>query len=105
MCTHPIGVMSVHLLHYAHDNEHRNTRDVICNNFVAIVRDVGFYVARKQLHTLSSTMFHSSCQQIDIVLTKNGIHTLVDVVIVDLTQLDLLHQPYATQGFVTSKTT
>jgi hypothetical protein len=105
MCTHPIDAMGVHLLHYAHDNEYTSTRDVIRNTFVAIARDVGFHVAQKQLHTFSSTTFHSFCQQVDIVFTKNGIHTLVDVVIVDLTQSDLLHRPYATQGFVTSKTT
>jgi len=34
------------------------------------------------------------------VLTKDGIHTLIDVVIVDPTQADLLHQSYTTQRFV-----
>jgi hypothetical protein len=31
-------------------------------------------------------MFHSFCQQVNIVLTKDGIYTLVNVVIVDPTQ-------------------
>jgi hypothetical protein len=36
------------------------------------------------------------------VLTKEGIHTLVDVVIVDPTQIDLLPQSYTIQRFVAS---
>jgi hypothetical protein len=34
------------------------------------------------------------------VFTKDGIHTLVDIVIVDLTRADLLPRSCATQGFV-----
>jgi hypothetical protein len=34
------------------------------------------------------------------VLTKDGICTLVNIVIVDSTQKDLLHQFCTTQGFV-----
>jgi len=36
------------------------------------------------------------------VFSKNGIHTLAEVVIVDLTRADLLPQSCATQGFTTS---
>jgi hypothetical protein len=35
-------------------------------------------------------MFNSFCWRVDIVLTKDGIHTLIDVVIVNATQMDLL---------------
>jgi hypothetical protein len=35
------------------------------------------------------------------VLTKDGIHTLIDVVIADPTQANLLPKSWATQGFVT----
>jgi hypothetical protein len=35
------------------------------------------------------------------MLTKNDICTLVDIVITNPTQLDLLPQSYATQGFAT----
>jgi hypothetical protein len=44
-----------------------------------------FHVSRKQLHTLLSTTFHSFHQQVDIWFTKDGIHTLVIVVIADPT--------------------
>ncbi len=44
-------------------------------------RDVGFHVGREQLHALLPITFNFSYRQIDIVLTKDGIRTLVDVVI------------------------
>jgi hypothetical protein len=39
------------------------------------------------------------------VLTKDGICTLTDIVIIDPTQTNLLPQSCATQGFATSDTT
>jgi hypothetical protein len=50
-------------------------------------------------------MFNSSYQQIDIMLTKDGIHTLLDIVIVDPMQVDLFPQPYTIQRFVASDAT
>jgi hypothetical protein len=46
-------------------------------------------------------MFNSFCQRINIVRTKNGIRTLVDIVIADPMQLDLLPQSCTIQGFAT----
>jgi hypothetical protein len=82
--------MSIHLLCYTHGNECIGTHDAICNTFVAIARDVGFHVGQKQLHVLPSTTFSSSCQQVDIVFTKDGICTLADILIVDPTRADSL---------------
>jgi len=70
MYTHPINAIGVHLLCHAHGNEYMGTHDVVCDTFVAIAQDVGFHVGWKQLHTLPSTMFHSSHWRVDIVLTK-----------------------------------
>jgi hypothetical protein len=67
--------MCIHLLYYVHDNEHMGTHDVLCNTFTTIARDVGFHMGREQLHLLSSTTFNSSCRQVDMVLTKDGIRT------------------------------
>jgi hypothetical protein len=50
-------------------------------------------------------MFNSSCEWIDIVLTKEDIHTLIDIIIIDPTWMNLLPQSYATKGFVASNTT
>jgi hypothetical protein len=53
-------------------------------------------MGRQQPHVLPSNMFNSSCQQVDIVLIKNNILTLVDVVITDPTQANLLPQSCTT---------
>jgi hypothetical protein len=66
-------------------NEHIRTHDAIRDTFAAIAQDADFHVGQEQLHALLSTTFNSSCQQFDIVLTKNGICTLNNVVIVDPT--------------------
>jgi len=50
-------------------------------HFIAIAQNASFHVGREQLHAIPSTMFHSSCRQVENVFTKNGIHTLTDVVI------------------------
>jgi hypothetical protein len=50
-------------------------------------------------------MFNSSYQQIDILLTKDDIHTLVNIVIANPTWAYLLPRSWATQRFVTLNTT
>jgi hypothetical protein len=84
ICTHPIHPMGIHLLHCALGNKCTTIHDAIRNTFVTIVRDVDFHVGWKQLHVFLSTMFHSSYWQINIVLIKNGIYTLADIVIIEL---------------------
>ncbi len=81
---------------------HTKTHDEIRNTFVIIVWDASFHVGWKQLHVFPSNMFNSSCWWIDIMFTKGSIRTLVKVVIVDPTQVDLHPQSCTTQGFVAS---
>jgi hypothetical protein len=50
-------------------------------------------------------MFNFAHRRVDIVLTKDGIRTLVNVVIANPTWADLLPWSCATQGFVTSNAT
>ncbi len=90
MCTHPINPKNIHLLHCAHGNEFIRTHDIVRDTFVVIERDVGFDVKWKQLHAFPSNTSNSFRRRIDIVLTKDGIRTLIDVVIVDPTRTDLL---------------
>jgi hypothetical protein len=47
-----------------------------------------------------SITLNSSCQQINIVLTKDRIHILTNIVITDPTRADLLFWSCTTQGFV-----
>jgi hypothetical protein len=93
--------MDIHLLFCTHGNKCTRTHDAIHDTFVAITQDVGFHVGQKQVYLFLSTMFNSFPQRINIVLTKNGIHTLVDITIVDPTQANLLPRSYAIIGFST----
>ncbi len=80
--------MGIHFLCYAQGNERIGTHDAIHDTFATIVRDVGFHMGQEQLHALLSTTFNSFRQQVDIMLTKDGIRTLPDVFIVDPMQVD-----------------
>jgi hypothetical protein len=73
--------MGIHLLCRAHSNKCIGTHDAIRNTFDAIVRNAGFHMKQKQLHVFSSTTFNSFHQGVDIVLTKDGIHTLASVIV------------------------
>jgi hypothetical protein len=77
--------MSIHLLHCVHGNECTKTHDVVRNIFFAIAKDASFHMGQEQLHMLLSNMFNSSCQQVDIMFIKDGIHTLVNVIIANPT--------------------
>jgi hypothetical protein len=83
-----------------HGNEHTKTHDAICDTFVAIAQDASFHMGQKQLHVLPSTTFNSSRWRIHIVLTKNGIRTVANIVIVNPMWMDLLSWSCTTQGFV-----
>ncbi len=54
---------------------------------------------------MHSTMFYSFSQQVDIVLTKDDICTLVNVVIFNSIQMDLIFRFCVIQRFVTSDAT
>jgi hypothetical protein len=105
VCTHPIDPMGIHLLHCTHGNKHMQIHDGIHDIFFIIAWDVGFYVGWKQLHALFSTTFNFSHWQINIVLTKDGICTLADIVIANPIWVDLFPRFCATYGFATSNTT
>jgi hypothetical protein len=95
--------MCVHTSHRncADGNERTKTHDVIHDTFVAITRDVSFHVGREQLHVFPSITFNSFRQQIDIVLTKYSICTVVNIVIVNPTRTDLFLRSCVIQRFVT----
>jgi hypothetical protein len=54
--------MGIHLLRFAHGNEHTRTHDEVHNTFVAIARDANFHMGRKELHAFPSNTFNSFCQ-------------------------------------------
>jgi hypothetical protein len=96
---HLIDLTCIHFLRCVHGNERIGTHYVVCNTFVAIAWDVGFHMRWKQLHALLSNMFNSYWW-IDIVLTKDDIHTFIDVVITDPTWTNSLPRSCPTQGFI-----
>jgi len=81
VCTHSTDLMGIHLLCCAHANKRIWTHDVVHDTFVAIAQDVGFHMGWEQLHAFPSNTFNFSYQWVNIVFTKDGICTLVDIVI------------------------
>jgi hypothetical protein len=47
MCTHPINLMGIHLLHCYHGNECTCIHDAICDTFATITWNVNFHVGQK----------------------------------------------------------
>jgi hypothetical protein len=80
--------MGIYLLRCAHDNECIGTHDAIHNLFATNAWDVSFHVGQEQLHAFPSTTFNSSRQRVNIVLTKNGIRTLIDIITTDSTWMN-----------------
>lgn len=89
MCVHTIDLMSIHFLCCAQVYERSETHDAVCDIFATIAQNVGIHMWQEQLHKLPLPTFNSFCQRINLVFTKNGIHTLVDVVIADSMHVDL----------------
>ncbi len=56
-------------------------------------------MGQEQLHAFPSITFNSSCRRFDIVLTKDDICTLTNVIIIDLTWPYLVPQSCTIQGF------
>jgi len=74
--------MGIHLLHCVHGNKCTRTHDAVRDTFVAIAHDANFHVGQKQL---SLNTFNSSHQRVNIMFIKDGIRTLINIVIVDST--------------------
>jgi len=94
--------MGIQFLRCAHGNERTRTHDAVCDIFVAIAWNVGFHIGQKQLYALHSTTFNSFHWQVDIMFAKDGIHTIVNIVIANPTYVDLFIRSCTTQKFVAS---
>jgi hypothetical protein len=99
VCRHPIDPMAINLLCCIHNNEHTRTHDAIRNTFATITWDVSFHMGWKQLHSFLKSRSTPFCWWINIVLTKDDIHTLANIVIFDPTRVDLFLRSCAIQGF------
>jgi len=94
--------MGIHLLRCTHGNKHTRTHDIVRNIFATIAWDDNFHVGQEQLHVDPLFKFKSSCCQVDIVFTKDGFHTLIDIVIGDPMNSNLFFWSCIIQGFPTS---
>ncbi len=83
ICGQPLHLVRTHLFYCSHGAEWIASHDTIQNAFASIVKNARFHVSCEQTHVLPPPSLQFSCRQVDIVLSTNGIHTLVDVVIVD----------------------
>jgi len=77
------------------------TYNAIQNSFASVARDIEFYVVCEQTHVLPISFFQSSWQWMDIVFSVNGTCTLVDVVIVDPTYVNLILWVDSSWGAIT----
>jgi hypothetical protein len=93
--------MGIHFLHCVHDNEHTRLHDAIHDTFVAIAWNARFHVGWEQLHAFPLITFNSFRRRIDIMIIKDDILILVDVVIANSMQVDLKPWSCAIQGFAT----
>ncbi len=72
--------------------------DAIWDAFASIIRGVGFHVSWEQTHILPPPFLQSSLRWVNIVLSIDGIHTLVNVVITDPTQAYLVSRATLLHG-------
>jgi hypothetical protein len=80
--------------------QHTTKHDVVRDSFISITRDARFHVLREQTHVFPMPSFQISWKQMGIVLTVDGICILADVVIVDLTHVNLVSRATSFQGVV-----
>jgi hypothetical protein len=92
--------MGIHLLQCSHGKECTTFHDVVRNTFLSIVKDVKFHIFHEYTHVfpIHSPSFLFSQQLIDIVLFTYGVYALVDVVIVNLTQINLVSKVISFKG-------
>jgi hypothetical protein len=100
VCTHLIDPMGIHVLCCAYDIKHTKTHDAVHNIFVAIVWNVSFHMGWEQLHAFPSATLNLFRQQVNIVLTRYEICTLINIVIANPTNVNLFPWSCTTQRFV-----
>lgn len=83
ICGKPLNPTRIHFFVAPMVGGWTTSNDKVQNVFVSIARDMGFHVSCDQTHVLSPPFFQSSREQVDILLSIDGICTLAYVVIVN----------------------
>jgi hypothetical protein len=92
--------MGIHLLRCTHGGERTTSHDVVQGGFAYIMKDARFHVLWEQTHIFLPLFLQSFYWRVDIVLSIDGIHTLVDVVITDFIQTYLVSRVALSCGVV-----
>ncbi len=80
--------MGIHVVHCAHGEKRTTSSGVIQDALHPLQKMQSLMFFQKQTHVLSPPFFQSSSRRINIVLSIDGIHTLVNVAIADPTHVD-----------------
>ncbi len=87
-------------LHCVHGNERIGTPDVVCDTSLPLRGILTFTWGKISYMHFLQTHSTPHVSRINIVLTKDGICTLVEVVVVNSTRTNLFPRSCTTQGFV-----
>jgi hypothetical protein len=84
-----MDLMGIHLLNYTHGEKRMISNNFVWDAFVSITRDVRFLVLCEHTHVFLLPTFFSH-QWVNSVVLVDGVQTLADVVITNLTQTNLV---------------
>jgi hypothetical protein len=96
--------MKIHFL-WSYKEECIATHNTIRDVFASITKYVGFHVLHEQTHVFALFSFYSLKQQVDIMFTTNGVHTLANIIIINPTQADFISRVIIFRGVATMITT
>jgi len=85
-CGHTIDDLCTHLLWCPCGSECIVAHDTFWDTIATIILENGTHVQREVSHLFP----HHTQQRVDILITRNGFHILMDIVIVDLTRIDMV---------------
>ncbi len=90
ICNHAINLIGIHIFCCVNGGEHTTTHDVIQDFFASIAKDVGLHV-NAQTNTCSfDTIFPIIMVTSGYCVTVDGICTLVNIVITNLTHANFV---------------
>ncbi len=92
--------MRIHLLCCGNGGEKITSHNVVWDAFAFITKNIGFHGACEWTHIILPLTIQSSCWQINIMLSVDGIHMLTNVIIDDFTQVDLVSCVTLCQGWL-----
>jgi hypothetical protein len=100
-CDHIIDDLGTHLLKCLYRNEHTTTHNTFWDNVATIFLESGTHVQREVSHLFPRHIWH----QMDILITKDNLWTLMDIVIAYSTHINMKQRTSTTTTHVVMMTT